>query len=535
MIAAAANLGWLAWNAGARQKFSQQLRSPEETQQAILTRLLSQHAATAFGQAHGFASIRSAADYRRQVPLADYEILEPWIQRIKRGEENILTAERVTHFVPTSGSSGARKLIPFTTSLQREFNAAINPWVADIFSDNHAAFFGPAYWSISPALPNRETEASAIPVGFDDDTDYLGGASHRLINAAMAVPSSLRHVTNPDHFFLLTLYCLLRCRDLRLISVWHPSFLALLLDRLPSAWPQLVEIIQNGRLPANWDLPAGVERDLRLTPQPNHARQLSTLAPHDYSRLWPQLQVISCWADANAAAGAADLEKRLPGVTVQPKGLLATEAFVTLPFYGRHPLAVGSHYFEFLDERGDFMPLAALTEGQTCEIVVTTGGGLWRYRLGDLMVVNGRIGRTPSLRFVGRTGRISDLRGEKLSDAFVGRVLPTLWAGDRAPNFALLAPNDDPAAPGYTLFVSENTFPSLAERLDAALSANPHYAWCRQIGQLHPARVFVVSEEAGAVYLRRMTSLGQKPGNVKLPSLALTSGWAAHFSGRNAD
>lgn len=526
MIAAAANLGWLASNTGARQKFIRQLYSPRETQQATLRRLLSQNADTAFGRAHGFTSIGSVAEYRHQVPLADYETFAPWLQRIKQGESNVLTSECVTHLVPTSGSSAARKLIPFTASLQREFNAAINPWVADLFDGNRESLLGPAYWSISPAILTPETELSAVPIGFEDDTSYLGGFSRQLINAAMAVPSGVRHVADLERFFLLTLFYLLRCRNLRLISVWHPSFLTLLLDRLPAVWPQLIEMLHHGRLPSDWNLPPEVKHKLQRFPQPKRARELSAISPDEYFRIWPQLQVISCWADANAAAGAVDLQNRFPKTTIQPKGLLATEAFVTLPFCDRHPVAVGSHYYEFMDEAGAVQPLEALQKEQTCEVVVTTGSGLWRYRLGDRVVVDGMVGRTPSLRFIGRAGCISDLRGEKLSDAFVATALQGVFSEQIPPRFVLLTPNADPGTPGYTLFIEGVTSPDLARQLDTRLSINPHYAWSRQLGQLVPARVTQVKAGATQIYIEYYHARGRRLGEIKIPSLDLTPGWS---------
>ena len=50
---------------------------------------------------------------------------------------------------------------------------------------------------------------------------------------------------------------------------------------------------------------------------------------------------------------------------------------------------------------------------------MTTGSGLYRYRTGDLVEV-GTDGR--AIRFIGRTGNVSDLVGEKLSEAQVTRA-----------------------------------------------------------------------------------------------------------------
>ena len=56
-------------------------------------------------------------------------------------------------------------------------------------------------------------------------------------------------------------------------------------------------------------------------------------------------------------------------------------------------------------------------------MVVTTGGGLYRYPLRDVVEVVGFVNECPLLRFVGRARRVSDLVGEKLDESHVSRIL----------------------------------------------------------------------------------------------------------------
>src|SRR5207244_10027784 len=71
-------------------------------------------------------------------------------------------------------------------------------------------------------------------------------------------------------------------------------------------------------------------------------------------RLWPRLALISCWADAAAAQFLSELRELFPEVEVQPKGLLATEAFVSFPLldHSGAALALRSHFFEFEEHGG---------------------------------------------------------------------------------------------------------------------------------------------------------------------------------------
>ena len=529
IAAAFANSAWLASSLPAWNRFRCALNEPERTQRNILNRLIATNRNCAFGRAHGFGAIRSYDEFRERVPVVNCEELEPWVARIKRGEPAVLTQEPVTRLLPTSGSTGGRKLIPFTATFQREMNAAIGPWMVDLFRQHPSVALGPAYWSISPALA-PSAEESAVAIGFDDDSAYVGGLRQRFVETAMAVPPALRLVRDMESLRYLTLLCLLRRRGLRLVSVWHPSFLTLLLDALPTCWDELLRDIQHGGCQRGAQLPQEVRRAVAAEPQPPRASELRAVGPDNPHALWPCLRVVSCWADAQAALPAQDLQRRLPHAVVQAKGLLATEAFISIPFRGQHPLAIASHFYEFADARGAVRLAHELQRGETYTVIVTTGGGLWRYRLGDLVEVDGFIGRTPSLRFLGRGNSVSDLCGEKLTETFVTRAIEAACAAcELAPRFAMLAPESEAGHWHYTLFVEGDAPAALAANLDAELRDNPHYALCRDLGQLGALQVCYVASGAYQTFCTTVATEGRRLGEVKPQSLSPRPDWRRRF------
>ena len=502
-----ANGLWTASNIPAYVRFRRALREPDVAQRQKLRGLIEQNANTAFGKGHDFDEIGSYEDFARRVPLSDYGALEPWIDRIRCGEENVLTREPVTHLIPTSGSTGARKLIPFTAALQREFNAALGPWLVDLARQHPGLIGGPGYWSITPALSEQTPESSAVPVGFASDTEYLGGNRQRLAEAIMAVPQSVASAKSLDAFRYETLLHLVRCRELRLISVWHPSFLTLLLDALPTFWECLMRDVGHA--------------------QTSKLRRADPLKPET---IWPHLRVISCWGEGAAALTLADLRKRFPTVCIQPKGLLATEAFLTFPFADQYPLAVQSHLFEFINSERTVIPTEEIREGEEYEIVITTAGGLWRYRLGDRVQVTGWLEKTPSLKFLGRKGNVSDRFGEKLSEPFVAQALTQLF-GDNSPRFALLAPDEDELGCRYTLYVEGRPELHWVAALDRTLRRNPHYTYCRDLGQLLTPRIFQISAQGFQSYAAHQAAHGARLGDIKPVLLSSTSGWSNIFCG----
>src|SRR6266496_222002 len=190
-----ANSLWVGSSLPSLAGFERALRQPALTQQKLLRALLARQADCAYGRAHDLASLRSYEEFTRRVPLINYDDLGPWIERICCGEKRVLTSEPVTHLIPTSGSTGARKLIPYTAGLQREFQCAIGPWIADLARRHPGLLFGSAYWSITPARQPAERESSVVPIGFADDASYLGGVKSRLVRAAMVAPNELGRVT----------------------------------------------------------------------------------------------------------------------------------------------------------------------------------------------------------------------------------------------------------------------------------------------------------------------------------------------------
>ena len=552
------SIPWLAANLPGYLRFRRALVDLETTQRALLRRTLVANAGTAFGRQHDFARIRSAEEYRQRVPLACWDDVAPWVGRIRAGESGALTRSRVRALEPTGGSAAAAKLIPYTGELQRELRRAIAPWVCDLYGRRPRLALGSAYWSITPMageedgwcaertlrdrpLAGGEEAApgpSAVPIGFAEDAEYLGGLWRRLAEATLAVPPAVRHLHDADTFRYVTLLFLLRRRDLALVSVWHPSFLTLLLGGLPGFWGSLLADLERGTLTPPVPIAPAVQRELarRLSPLPRRAAELRRLGPEQPTLLWPRLGLVSCWGDAHAALALPELAGALPGVEIQPKGLLATEAFVTIPFAGRWPLAIRSHFFELLPEGDPGQPRFAwqLEAGAVYTVVVTTGGGLYRYRLEDRVVVEGFLGRTPSLRFLGKEGHVSDLRGEKLHEAFVAAALARAFHRlELAPRFALLAPADTPAA-GYALYVegAAETPGDLGPVVDAELAANPQYRLCRELGQLAEVTLVIVAEDASASYVDHCRKRGQRLGDIKPLALSPRSGWSPVFARR---
>ena len=546
----AANALWQLDGAGNTRRYRRALRDPRGTQEAVLMRLLKANAECEYGRRHRFEQIRSVREFQETVPEVTYADLEPAIDAIRRGRQGVLTAEPVLMFEKTGGSGGTAKYIPFTVSLRREFSAAVAPWMADLYRHFPDLWRGGAYWSVSPAAARREVTEGGIPVGFEEDSDYFGPLARWTLGRLLLTPRELPRVPRIDTWQYLTLRFLLATDQLTLISVWNPSFLTLLLEAIPSHQEQLLVDIARGSLLPPTPLPPELRTALaaQVRPLPLRTQALYRILREQgkltSSAVWPHLSVVSCWADAEAARGIPELRRQLPGVEIQPKGLLATEGVVSLPLVGQRgaALAVTSHFLEFRDEAAPEAPPRLVDElevGGSYELLITTGGGFYRYALGDRIRVAGFVERTPLVEFIGRVGIVSDLRGEKLHvDRAREVVASTLAVFQITPTFAMLAP-EWPQGPGkgrpaYFLFLHADNLDAarlqeLASNVEAGLAECPHYAYCRRLGQLGPLTAVRLQRGAAQWYLDRCVSLGQRYGDVKPVALHRAPGWRDWF------
>ncbi len=531
------HVGWLAGLAPTMLRFARGLGDVRRVQARRLLSGVAANAGTAFGKEHRFSSISSFETFRKSVPIRDYEAMLPWLVRARGGERRVLTADDVRFFERSGGTtSEATKLLPYTQSMLDELAAATNPWLGGLYSRSPGLIGRPAYWSLSPAAQGERRTEGGVLIGIDDDTAYFGPVRRFVLGRSMAVPGDVVKAASMQAWRRETLVGLLRCERLGFVSVWSPTFLTALVDAL-------------------CDAPDDVLRDKRLNGRRREI-ELALAAGREGvgSRLWPRLGVVSCWADGPAAVGADEVRRLFPRAVVEAKGLLATEGVVTIPWgpERRPTLAVGSHFFEFLPvsesketgETGettggvssDETVLAhELEVGRSYSPVLTTGAGLYRYHLKDIVRCEGPL----ELRFVGKLENVGDLTGEKLDGVRVAAIVeaalrelgmagsvsqPVHWMmtpvpGQRVAGYGLLLDLDDDKEPEAA---------RLGREVERRLCEGHAYRYSRDVGQLAPLSVWRL-EGLRRRWLEAATAGGQRLGDIKPLSFDPRPRWASLF------
>lgn len=440
------------------ERFEKAVGECAAAQRTTLTRLVGAAAVTEYGRCFGLRSDDDVDEFRAKFPLVKYGELQSWIERTRDGEANVMVPGKVRQFEPTSGSGGGVKLIPYNEALLKSFRSLFAIWASDLLRHMLRPRSGRFFISVSPRLPAQNKARH--------DADYLTGGLRLLVAPFLVTPGLTRTDADPAGFRDELALTLLRCSNLEVISVWSPTYLLVLLEHIAVRRTELA-----ARLPSDRRVLLETERI-------------------DWARIWPRLQLVSCWTAAAARLPSLELARSLPQARLQGKGLLATEAPITVPLVqagGCVPLT-DEVFIELESESGSLCLLHEAQPDRDYAVIVSTPGGLMRYRLGDRVRVTGRWLDTPLLEFAGRVDAVCDLVGEKLDES---QVAAALYALMPATAYAVLVPSAGTTPACYQL-ITDARVADLGPRLDAALCKGHRYREARALGQLAAPQVLML-------------------------------------------
>lgn len=504
-----------AWAKGLRRSFERELTFPAYYQNKLLKRIIKEASHGEYGRHFKLSRHSDYAEYKKRIPIVGYEDLEPWILKQKDLGKNSFGREKVLFYEKTSGSSGATKYIPYTRALKSSFQSMFLLWLGDLSKNGPKLHHFRTYMSVSPALAATETAESGTPVGIEDDTEYLNFFAKVLVKRFLFVPKSVKSVRDPETFLRVLACYLVAQADLEIISIWSPTFLVQVLEFIKTNPEKIISTLRAGELKTS-------KGNFKFSPVHEVRLQLLNEKKIDWRKLWPDLKLISAWASAQSEFFANRLRGELPQVFFQAKGLLATEAPMTLPWIsarGCVPLPA-EIFYEFEDGEGQIRLLHELALGQDYGLILTQKSGLLRYRIGDRVRVSATYLNTPCLEFIGRSESVSDLVGEKLNEDYVAECFREI-AGDQY--FALLIPEFD--ADGAARYIAVFEEPAqihrpeiLALALDRRLQRAYHYQQARQLGQLEQIQV-LLHHSPQTVYNDYYLRQGMKWGDIKSKTL----------------
>jgi hypothetical protein len=525
---------WLKFSAA--NHFDDATRDPAAAQQRQLLGMVRRNQDTAFGRAHDFARIRSIKDYRARVQRNSYDELSPYIDRMLRGERNVLTADNPAMFATTSGTTGSAKYIPVTPSYVQEYSHGVHVHTYRMFADFHDVLEGRALVSSSSDVEGLSE--GGIPYGAI--SGYITRTQPASVKRFYVLPYDICRVKQVDAKYYLTLRHAL-VADVRLIATPNPSSLLLMADKMTAFADELIHDIRRGTVNPKY-VPADAPQRLHTGPAADSKRasELATilrregrLLPRD---VWPNLRVISCWKGGTMPLYLRKLPDVFGDCAIRDLGYMASEGRGGTPLVNSGAagvLNVTSHFFEFIpveqrdDPDPDVLTADQLESNREYYVFFTTSGGLYRYDINDVVRVVDFYRNTPVIQFVRKGQGMTSITGEKLAESQVTdallQVVPTEGLGLQ--HFTACVEWGEP--PRYSMYVevdqgtTAEQLGRFATRMDQALcQLNIEYAAKRDSQRLGAPIVRRVAPGTYELLRQRRVSEGAPEAQVKIPHLS---------------
>lgn len=534
-------------------RFNARCQHPMAEQEKLLRALLHENAGTALGRRHDFGSVETFSGFQKQVPLTEYDDLDPYIRASLRGEPNQLTRARPVFYAMTSGTTGPAKYIPVTEASRHAKSRLMRLWLSGLLRDHPTIAHGTV---LQVASPEVETLApDGTPCGAEAGHAYRN--MPKALRGLYPIPYEVCEIPDYDARY----YALLRMavmHEVRVIGTPNPSTILLLARELGAWTERLLRDVYDGTLDAAMNIPVEIRHQIerRLHPDLCRARFLESAAATGGGRLmprnvWPDMAVLACWKGGTVRPYLDQLAPYFPaGLPLRDLGWLASECRGSVPLSDEGdsgPLAVTTNVYEFFPADVDRKPLGTdlltvdqLEVGGRYLVYVTTTGGLYRYAMHDVLEVTGRYGHTPAVRFLQKEKGIVNFTGEKLTETQVLAAVDEVLDQRRTDRSFIAAVGQPPTAgrdPFYLFLVEYETPPddeagaAAAHELDLALCRhNIEYASKRKSGRLGPPVLRAIETGQFDAYHRAALRSGAPDGQFKILRLTADGAFAEHFS-----
>lgn len=539
---------YLQWKRLEVNRFLAGAQRGSKVQHAALLAKTRRNATSDFGRQHGFGEIHSVADFRRQMPITDYEYYRPYIERVMKGDVSAMFAPetRILMFTMTSGTTGAPKHLPVTEEFFRDYKRGWHLWGTGVFYDHRELLFRKALQLTSDWQQYR-TE-SGVPCG---NISGLAAETRPLIaSIPFCFPTALARIHNSAAKHYATLRVALTNPRVGMLVTANPSTLVEFARRADHQSELLVRDIHDGTLNDEIPVPQEVRHAIRrwLRPRRRRARQLEKIIG-ETGRLglrdaWPLLKMIAVWTGGSVGVYLPRLKEYYGETAIRDHGLSASEGRMTIPIEDGSSAGLLDYrhqFFEFIPEaeHGSENPTVLeaheLEEGQNYFILLTTSGGLYRYDIHDVVRCVGFIGQTPLLEFLNKSKHFASITGEKLSEhQVVQAVTKSLAELDLPVATFTLAPVME-EQPRYILLVEPEAHGGrpgrLAENVQSHLTQlNLEYADKCSSGRLSPIRVQEVPAGTWAAMRHRQTGQRGNFEEYKHPCLTSDLDFISHLA-----
>jgi len=351
------------------------MKYPVDVQMEWMHNLLNAAKETEYGKKYNFGEINSYEQFKKQIPLNDYESLKPYIERNRKGEQNLLWHTDIKWFAKSSGTTDKSKFLP--VSLEHL---------------DGCHYKGGRDMVTLHCINNLETQlftGKNLALGGSFKEDHFGDhhSFHGDVSAII-----IQNLPMWAEFFRA------------------PNVSIALMDEWESKLEKLADTMTNENVTSIAGVPSWMLVLLKRILERSGAKTIKEIWPNfevyfhggvsfgPYKEQFKQLfgsDKVSYLQLYNASEGFF-------GIQDQPN----SDEILLMLDYGI--------FYEF-QELGQDKPLICLDDvkvGIDYEIIISTNAGLWRYRLGDVI----QFTSINPYRFIitGRTKQFINVFGEEL-------------------------------------------------------------------------------------------------------------------------
>lgn len=354
------------------------LSHPAETQQRVLSHLLSRARHTIYGRQCGFETIKSYHQFAAQVPIHDYDGLKPWFQRMMNGEADVLWPGRIQWFAKSSGTTNdVSKFIPLSgEGLHGSHIKTGKDFLSIYLKNNQASRFFTGKGIVMGGAGNANTAHPDI---------FIGDVSAILMKN---LDTWIQYFREPS-------------LDVALMPKWEEK-----LDRIASVTMQ--QNVTNISGVPSWTL-------LLLK------KVLEKTGKTRISEVWPHLELYS-----HGGVGFAPYRKQFEEIIGRPvfyqNVYNASEGFFawqdTLDSDDMLLHLDNGVFYEFIPFDGnlktqDAVNIEEVRPGINYAMVISTNSGLWRYLIGDTVQFSSTAPHR--IKITGRTRQYINVWGEEVT------------------------------------------------------------------------------------------------------------------------
>jgi len=500
---------------------------PERTQRDTLKRILNHLSETPLGRQRGLSKVKTYEEFKTIVAETDYEFYRPWVDEEMASGRPQLTPTPPLFYVRTSGTTGAAKHIPVTSwtlnalrRAQRISNFSYSRDIPNVFSGRILAITAPKM---------EATTELGIPIS--SMSGLVAAAMGDYHSSRYVVPESVLAIKEYDKKYLAIALYAAATKNISLIATANSTTLLRLNQTISENAAKIIKAIEEGQASL-----LDPSFSFHLSKDPYRAKEIYSIMqsgrPQLFSDLWPNLAAIITWTSGNCAL-SLDRTKELysSAVKIAEMGYLASEFRGSITVDCLQPGGlppIGDSFFEFLEDiggegGGEPKILSELEPGRRYHILASTGDGLLRYRINDIVEVCGKFESSPLIRFVQKGKGVTNLTGEKVYELHVIEALKSALKNLTIPEcfYLMVADEDEMEYRLYLEATKESLNPSeIAAAVEKELGElNCEYLDKRRSSRLKTLQCIILPSGSEERYRRDKVASGQRENQLKFSKL----------------